>query len=185
MNRLFAIFILVFSVLATIVPAVAATRTAIMKQEEAQTERSVQLRASDPGAPVSNQLWLNTSENIHKYYNGSTTVQVGAKPGSNSDITGLSGLTGSISTPTIINMAEQGSDPSTPSASQRKIYSKSDGLYQKNSSGTVTKVGFAGGSPVVAISASDIDWSLGSVFTKTLAANTTLTFSNQDRKSVV
>ncbi len=31
---------------------------------------------------------------------------------------------------------------------------------------------------IVAISASDVDWSLGSIFTKTLTANTTLTFSN-------
>jgi hypothetical protein len=37
----------------------------------------------------------------------------------------------------------------------------------------------------VAISASAIDWSAGNVFTKTLAANTTFTFSNTAEKTIV
>lgn len=52
------------------VPLFAATRTAVMKQEEAQTERSVQVRASDPGSPVTNQLWLNSSSYLLKFYDG-------------------------------------------------------------------------------------------------------------------
>lgn len=52
-----------------------AKTTHIAKQEEGQTENSVQLRATDPGSPVTDQLWLNTSDNKIKYYNGASTVE--------------------------------------------------------------------------------------------------------------
>lgn len=35
---------------------------------------------------------------------------------------------------------EQGSDPSTPPSGKRKVYVKSDGVYEKNSSGAVNKL---------------------------------------------
>lgn len=145
MKKFTNLAMLAIATLSIALPALAITRTAIMKQEEAQTERSVQLRASDPGAPVSNQLWLNTTENIGKYYNGSSTVQVGAKKGANADITSMTGFTGVLETPTVIKMTEQGSTPATPAAGLRKIYTKSDGLYQLDSAGLESKVGTGSG----------------------------------------
>ena len=106
-------FILVFLVILLPTLASAATRTAIMKQEEAQTERSVQLRASDPGSPVTSQLWVNTAEGTFKRYTGSVNQKLGLTQGT------------------------------------------------------------------TAISASSIDWSTASAFTKTLSANTTFTFTGQ------
>lgn len=38
---------------------------------------------------------------------------------------------------------------------------------------------------IVAISASDVDWSAGAIFTKTLTGNTTLTFSNYQLDKII
>ena len=64
-------------------------------------------------------------------------------------------------------------------------YDKTANKWKLSHDGTnFSEVGTAGGY-VQAISASDIDWSLASVFTKTLAANTTFTFSNQIAGQVI
>jgi hypothetical protein len=52
--------------------------THIPKIEETETERAVQLRAADPGTPSLLQLWLNTSDNKLKWYDGITTYSVEA-----------------------------------------------------------------------------------------------------------
>lgn len=57
-------------------------------------------------------------------------------------------------------------------------------IYATNS--TPTRKRLSTDAAAVAIAASAIDWSLGSTFTKTLAANTTFTFSNAtDGKTIV
>lgn len=55
-----------------------ATKTHVTKQEEAQTEVPVQIRASDPGSPGTGQFWYNTTSGLLKYFNGSTNVTVNA-----------------------------------------------------------------------------------------------------------
>jgi hypothetical protein len=40
-----------------------------------------------------------------------------------------------------IHLQEQGATPSTPDAGYRRLYAKSDGIYQVDSSGTETKLG--------------------------------------------
>lgn len=44
------------------------------RQEEAVNETGVQIRATDPSAPVPEQLWINTSQNRVKYFDGLSTV---------------------------------------------------------------------------------------------------------------
>ena len=36
----------------------------------------VEKRASDPGSPVAGQIWYNTTSNVFKIYNGSSTVTI-------------------------------------------------------------------------------------------------------------
>ena len=55
-----------------------ATKTHVTKQEEAQVEKAVQIRAADPGSPVSNQTWVNTTEKKMKFYDGADIQNVGA-----------------------------------------------------------------------------------------------------------
>lgn len=54
-----------------------ATRTAIMKQEEAISETAVQQRASDPGSPVDGQKWINTTSGLFKYRHSGSTYSIG------------------------------------------------------------------------------------------------------------
>lgn len=58
-----------------------AIHTHLIKQEEAQTENGVQLRAADPGAPVTNQLWVNTTSKLIKYYDGASIKVLGSSGG--------------------------------------------------------------------------------------------------------
>lgn len=53
--------------------AIAGPRTAIRKQEEGSTERCIQIRATDPVSPITDQFWLNTTSTQLKRYNGSST----------------------------------------------------------------------------------------------------------------
>ena len=55
-----------------------ATKTHITKTEEGQVEKAVQIRANDPGAPVANQTWINTTDKKMKFYDGSDIQNVGA-----------------------------------------------------------------------------------------------------------
>ena len=54
------------------------TKTHIVKTEEGQIEKAVQVRAADPGSPVSNQTWVNTTDKKMKFYDGSDVQNVGA-----------------------------------------------------------------------------------------------------------
>lgn len=66
----------------------------------------------------------------------------------------------------------------------RLIYDKSAAKWKISHDGTTsTEVGSNSG--VTAISALDINWASGNVFTKTLAANSTFTFSNQVAGQVI
>lgn len=58
-----------------------ATKTVLVKQEEGVAESGIQKRSSDPGAPVTNQLWLNTSEGKVKYYDGSSNRTISGTGG--------------------------------------------------------------------------------------------------------
>ena len=53
-----------------------AIRTHIAQQEEGQVENSVQLRTADPSTPVSDQLWIDKTNQKIKYFDGST-VEIG------------------------------------------------------------------------------------------------------------
>ena len=52
-------------------------RTHIAKQEEGETERAVQIRATDPGSPADDQLWVDESSGDLKFYDGADTIVVG------------------------------------------------------------------------------------------------------------
>lgn len=61
-----------------------------------------------------------------------------------------------------------------------------DGSFFYGTSGTPTRQRIATDAAPVAVAALDINWSLGSTFTKTLAANSTFTFSNAvDGRTIV
>ena len=60
-----------------------ATHTHLVKQEEGQTEHGAQVRTGDPGSPVANQIWINTTTGTLNYYDTSTHSIGGA----NSDTT--------------------------------------------------------------------------------------------------
>ena len=45
-----------------------ATKTHIIKLEEAIKEQPVQFRAADPGSPVTDQYWFNTTSKELKYF---------------------------------------------------------------------------------------------------------------------
>ena len=53
-----------------------ATTTHIGKQDEAEIEKSLQLRSADPAAPVENQYWINKTQNKLKYFNGSVVKEL-------------------------------------------------------------------------------------------------------------
>lgn len=53
------------------------TKTHLTKQEEGATERSVQVRASDPLSPVLNQVWINTTSKLLKWFDGAATQVIG------------------------------------------------------------------------------------------------------------
>lgn len=55
-----------------------ATKTHIVRTEEDQVEKAVQIRSDDPGSPVSNQTWINTTDKKMKFYDGSDIQNVGA-----------------------------------------------------------------------------------------------------------
>jgi hypothetical protein len=55
-----------------------ATKTHIVRTEEDQVENAVQIRSDDPGSPVSNQTWINTTDKKMKFYDGSDIQNVGA-----------------------------------------------------------------------------------------------------------
>ena len=57
-----------------------ATKTHIVQQEEGQVERTVQVRSADPGSPVTNQVWINTTAGELRRYNGATTDVIGGSP---------------------------------------------------------------------------------------------------------
>ena len=92
--------------------------------------------AAAPGSPSSGQfkLYVDSSDHLLKYKNSSGTV-----------VTLGQGIadTGTIST--YVDVADQGSDPSSPSAGKHRFYAKSGGLYVKDSSGTVVGALGAGG----------------------------------------
>lgn len=67
----------------------------------------------------------------------------------------------------------------------RLTYDKTAARWKISHDGTTSYEVGTNGSAVVAIPASNIDWAAGSVFTKTLSANTTLTFSNQVAGQVI
>lgn len=78
-NRLRDLIFLLMAVLpGPLVMAV--TVSDIMKQEEAITERGVQMRALDPVSPVTDQVWFNTAENQLRRFNGTATVSVAGSP---------------------------------------------------------------------------------------------------------
>jgi len=66
------------------------TSTHIARQEEPQEESGVQIRTSDPGAPVLDQLWLNTSSGEIKFFDGSIQVISAGETG----VQGVMGDTG-------------------------------------------------------------------------------------------
>lgn len=49
-----------------------ATKTHLARQEEAILETGIQSRPTDPGSPFLSQMWLNTTENVLKWYDGSS-----------------------------------------------------------------------------------------------------------------
>ena len=55
-----------------------ATKTHIVRTEEDQVEKAVQIRSDDPGSPVSNQTWINTTDKKMKFYDGADVQNVGA-----------------------------------------------------------------------------------------------------------
>lgn len=61
---------------------------------------------------------------------------------------------------------EQGSDPSAPAATYRRIYSKADGFYQRDSSGAISKVGTGSGSGggINFITDGDADAAIATIF---------------------
>ena len=65
------------------------------------------------------------------------------------------------------------------------IYDKTAAKWKKSDNGTDFYSMATDDSAAVVISASNIDWSLGNVFTKTLSANTTFTFSNVTAKTII
>lgn len=91
---------------------------------------------SSPSAGTQ-KVYIDSSDHKLKRKNSSGTVTV---------IEGISD-TGTIST--YVDLADQGSDPSSPSAGNHRFYSKSGGLYVKDSGGTVTgALGTGGGGGV-------------------------------------
>ena len=53
------------------------TITHIGKQEEGEEESTIQLRDSDPSSPIENQVWLNTTSGVIKYFDGSEKNTLG------------------------------------------------------------------------------------------------------------
>lgn len=83
------------------------------------------------------------------------------------------------------NITMEANTSAAAGSKPRLIYDKTAAKWKISHDGTTTyEVGTNGGA-TVAISASNVDWSLGSIFTKTLAANATLTFSNQASGQVI
>lgn len=71
--------------------------------------------------------------------NGNTALK--ADSGANSDITSMTGITGSLSSPTFVHY-KQTATPATPAATFNNLYFKSDDkLYKLNSAGTEAEVG--------------------------------------------
>lgn len=68
-------------------------KTHIAKTEESQVEKAVQVRPADPGSPTANQIWIKTSTNELKYYDGAA---VNTLVSSNQGVTGLLGNTGLV-----------------------------------------------------------------------------------------
>lgn len=62
-------------------PVFSAVRTVLVKQEESIAETGIQKRATDPVSPVLNQIWLNTTQGLIKYYDGSLIVSLTAGGG--------------------------------------------------------------------------------------------------------
>lgn len=83
------------------------------------------------------------------------------------------------------NVTVEANTSAAAGSKPRLVYDKTAAKWKISHDGTtVSEVGTNGGS-VTTISASDIDWALNSVFAKTLAANTTFTFSNQTAGQVI
>lgn len=61
---------------------------------------------------------------------------------------------------------EQGSDPSAPAATYRRIYSKADGFYQRDSAGVISKVGTGSGSggAINLVTNGDADSAIATIF---------------------
>lgn len=61
---------------------------------------------------------------------------------------------------------EQGSDPSAPAAAYRRIYSKADGFYQRDSAGVISKVGTGSGSggAINLVTNGDADSAIATIF---------------------
>lgn len=108
---------LIYSCL-TFTQAFGATRTTIMKQEEGQTEKAVQLRAADPTSPATNQLWINTTSDAFKYFDSTVTHVVGSSSTTDQpyELTNLSlSATVSANALTVALKDKSGSDPSSGS----------------------------------------------------------------------
>lgn len=99
--------------------------------------------AAAPASPSAGQfkLYVDSSDHLLKYKNSAGTV-----------VTLGQGIadTGTIST--YVDLADQGSDPSSPSAGKHRLYAKAGGLYDKDSSGTVVGAFGAGGGGGAALS---------------------------------
>jgi len=76
---------------------------------------------------------------------GGLTVNGGIAGALTGNVTG--NLTGAVNTP-LITLTE-GADPSSPSAGYRALYAKSDGIYQKVSGGTVSRLAYASEIPTL------------------------------------
>lgn len=69
-------------------------KTHLGKQEETVEEKGVQIRSTDPITPSIDQLWVNTSANELRYFDGALTQTVSAGSLGETGAMGVTGLSG-------------------------------------------------------------------------------------------
>ncbi len=110
-----------------------ATRTTIMKQSEAETERSIQILSADPGGPVNNQVWINTSTSELKARISGVTQTFGGGSGASTESLSLGnlGLAGSVAANALtiaLKQADGSTNPSSGSAAVQIAFRSSTAL---------------------------------------------------------